>query len=260
MDNSNATSTATTLNAASETSEASRLRRTRVKRTAIAMALTWIAACAQASSAAALAPAPPPEVASSSASPDASPTATKKYLNTGDNILINTKYGDFGPILAAGVGSVDTVQRDREVGGAVTNFAVEGSPVANGGLSSYVTWHNVQASLHGKSTSGTVDRSRARVEVSGLEMDISGSLCAKAAGMQYCNTFTPADPLRIYFSPTPTPDRASSIGSLGVVRDDGTFDLNGGAYAKVDDSTWTGWALSKVVDGSRLTLNLDGMH
>ncbi|MDQ1306775.1 MAG: hypothetical protein QG671_2607, partial [Actinomycetota bacterium] len=54
--------------------------------------------------------------------------------------------------------------------------------------------------------------------------------------------------------------RASSVTTLGVVREDGTFDLSGGAYAKVDTSTLTGWALSKVVDGSRLTLNLDGMH
>jgi hypothetical protein len=231
-----------------------------VKRTAVAVAIAGVATGSLASSAAAVAPAPPPQVAATAASSDSSPTATKKYLNSSGSILINTKYGDFGPVLASGVGSVDTVQRDREAGGSVTNFEVKGSPVADGGLSSYVTWHNLQVSLHGKSTSGTVDQSTARVQVSGLQMDISGSLCAKAAGLQYCNTFTPVTPLRVYFSATPTPDRASSVTSLGVVREDGTFDLSGGAYASVDTSTWTGWALSKVVDGSRLTLNLDGMH
>ncbi|MDQ1305443.1 MAG: hypothetical protein QG671_1274 [Actinomycetota bacterium] len=236
------------------------IRRAVVGRTAVAVSLACIATGSLAASSAALAPGSPPQVAATSALPDASPTAARKYLNSGGSILLNTRYGDFGPILASGVGTVDTVQRDAGGGGTVTNFTVKGSPVADGGLSSYITWHNAQVSLHGKSTSGSVDQSTARVQVSGLQMDISGSLCAKAAGLQYCNTFTPAAPLRVYFSPTPTPDRASSVTTLGVVREDGTFDLSGGAYAKVDSSTLTGWALSKVVDGSRLTLNLDGMH
>ena len=182
---------------------------------------------------------------------------SQQYSNTGGAAMLDTPYGEFGPVLPADVARVGADS------GSVNSFTVAGSPVKAGKWGPHISWSNVNVSLVDRETTGTigtVPSSKATVNATGLQMNISGYLCVTAYGGRYCNVFPTAAPLEVFLSPTPTPNRASVVTATGTVGPNGKFNLDGTAYATVNSSTWTGWALGKLVDGSQLTLNLDDMH
>lgn len=183
----------------------------------------------------------------------ASVDGNKTYKNTSGAALINTKYGAFGPQLNPGVATVVTSND------AVTKFEVAGSPLEDGQLTKYLSWNGVYITLTTASATGLVSATTATVNAKGLTMRVVGSLCAAAIGIEYCNVFTPADPLNIYFSPTPQLDQQSTVVLGGLVNGDGTFSLAATGYASVDSTTKTGWAVGKLINGSGFALNLTGM-
>lgn len=171
---------------------------------------------------------------------------TKTYENTGGSVLIDTKYGQFGPTLAPGVASITAE------GGAINLFTLSGSPVPDGGFGTHMSWRNVTVTLNESTVGGAVTDTTATLNATGMEIDVSGSLCV-TYGIQYCDTFDPGSPLSIYISPGQT------VTATGQVAADGSFDLTGTATVTVDSTTLTGWALGYLIDGSQVTLDLEGM-
>lgn len=176
--------------------------------------------------------------------------ASPSYTNVGGSAQIATKFGAFGPSLQPGEASLTAAD------GQVTALQFQAQPIPNGTMTSYVSWSNFAVSLSSTSTTGSISAAQATVSETGLEMDLTGTLSITVDGYVYSNTFTSAAPLKIYLSPTPTENTASTVTATGNVQANGSFDLTGSAYANVDSSTWTGWALGKLINGDAFNLSL----
>lgn len=181
------------------------------------------------------------------------------YLNTTGNFLIHTPIGDIGPSISAGNVSMTTDGNGNITATTFKPVSMPDKTYTNATKTISLTLTNTQMTVKSRAASGTLTPSGATLNETGMEVDLSGSLCANADGFNYCDNFMPGDPLRIFVAPTTDGGNPGTavVTASGVAQPNGSYDLTGAGYVTVDTSTWTGWLIGKMMDNSQLILNLN---
>lgn len=177
------------------------------------------------------------------------------YTDTTGNILV----GPIGPSVNAGDISIATDGSGNITGSSFKTFTIPDQTFTSPSKPLTVKLMNMQMRVRAVSGSGQLTSDSATLNETGLEVDLSGSLCANYSGLNYCDNFVPNDPLRIYVTPTQgdSGHATTVVSASGVVQPDGSYDLSGSGFITVDNSTWTGTFLGWILNNDQLSMNLN---